>query len=111
MYECFRINISFNLWLLKQILDLWDLSKTNCIKFIPKEHKLCVIAVKFIRIDKNNFEFYIYTITFNIDEGPKTIDLIGHYVNKSPILPIGFFSNSIIYILNIFKCFRILNTD
>ena len=246
-------------------LALWDLSKTNCIKYIPKEHKSCIIAVKFIRIDKNNFEFlssdldgkvnrvvvspgyfitsvecepiieynkpiflievfkfnkedrkkfrfledqttivafgcldqiliyqlepikkklfefkkpsyltsyyvpdisfgvgyiprntpsiildnlegssetkekydpnpvatklglqittpqrlvsiswgkviYIYTIIFDPEEGPKSIDLVGHYVNKSPILRMGFLSNSIIYILDMFKCFRILNT-
>ena len=246
-------------------LALWDLSKTNCIKYIPKEHKSCVIAVKFIRIDKNNFEFlssdldgkvnrvvvspgyfitsvecepiieynkpiflievfkfnkedrkkfrfledqttivafgcldqiliyqlepikkklfefkkpsyltsyyvpdisfgvgyiprntpsiildnledssetkekydpnpvatklglqittpqrlisiswgkviYIYTFIFDPEEGPKSIDLVGHYVNKSPILRMGFLSNSIIYILDMFKCFRILNT-
>ena len=246
-------------------LSLWDLSKTNCIKFIPKEHKSCIIAVKFIRVEKNNFEFlssdldgkvnrivvspgyfitsveseaiieynkpiflievfkfnkedkkkfkfldepttivafgcldqiliyqlepikkklfelrkpsyltsyyvpdisfglgyiprntpsiildnlenlsdkkekydpnpvatklglnittpqklvsiswgkviYIYTIIFDIEEGPKSIDLVGHYVNKSPILRMGFLSNSIIYILDMFKCFRILNT-
>jgi hypothetical protein len=246
-------------------LSLWDLSKTNCIKFIPKEHKSCIIAVKFIRVEKNNFEFlssdldgkvnrivvspgyfitsvdaeaiieynkpiflievfkfnkedrkryrfleepttivafgcldqiliyqlepirlklfelkkpgyltsyyvpdisfgfgyiprntpsiildnldslsdkkekydpnpvatklglritdpqklvsiswgkviYIYTIIFDVDEGPKSIDLVGHYVNKSPILRMGFLSDSIIYILDMFKCFRILNT-
>ena len=246
-------------------LSLWDLSKTNCIKFIPKEHKSCIISVKFIRVEKNNFEFlssdldgkvnrivvspgyfitsveseaiieynkpiflievfkfnkedkkrfkfldepttivafgcldqiliyqlepikkklfelrkpsyltsyyvpdisfgigyiprntpsiildnlenlsdkkekydpnpvatklglnittpqklvsiswgkviYIYTIIFDIEEGPKSIDLVGHYVNKSPILRMGFLSNSIIYILDMFKCFRILNT-
>ena len=246
-------------------LALWDLSKTNCIKYIPKEHQSCIIAVKFIRVEKNNFEFlssdldgivnriivspgyfittadsetiieynkpiflievfkfnkeekkrykfledqttivafgcldqiliyqlepikkklfefkkpsyltsyyvpdisfgigyiprntpsiildnlenssdkkekydpnpvatklglniktpqrlvsiswgkviYIYTITFDIEEGPKSIDLVGHYVNKSPILRMGFLSNSIIYILDMFKCFRILNT-
>ena len=246
-------------------LALWDLSKSNCIKFIPKEHQSCIIAVKFIRIEKNSFEFlssdldgivnriivspgyfitsadsetiieynkpiflievfkfnkeekkryrfledqttivafgcldqiliyqlepikkklfefkkpsyltsyyvpdisfgigyiprntpsiildnlenssdkkgkydpnpvatklglniktpqrlisiswgkviYIYTIIFDIDEGPKSIDLVGHYVNKSPILRMGFLSNSIIYILDMFKCFRILNT-
>ena len=245
-------------------LSLWDLSKTNCIKFLPKEHKSCVIAVKFIRVEKNNFEFlssdldgkvnrtvvspgyfitssdsetiieynkpiflievfkftkedkkkykfleepttivafgcldqiliyqlepikrklyelkkpnyltsyyvpdigfgvgyiprntpsiildnlnsenekekydpnpeatklglniatpqklvsiswgkviYIYTILFDPEEGPKSINLVGHYVNKSPILRMGFLSNSILYILDMFKCFRILNT-
>ena len=243
-------------------LSLWDLSKTNCIKFLPKEHKSCVIVVKFIRVEKNNFEFlsadldgkvnrivvtpgyfltssetdtiieynkpiflievvkfskeekkkykfledpttivafgcldqiliyqlepikrklfefrkpnyltsyyvpdigfgvgyiprntpsiildnldtdkkkydpnpvatklglniatpqrlisiswgkviYIYTIIFDPEEGPKSINLVGHYVNKSPILRMGFLSNSIIYILDMFKCFRILNT-
>ena len=245
-------------------LSLWDLSKTSCIKFMPKEHKSCVIAVKFIRVEKNNFEFlssdldgivnrtvvspgyfitsadseaiieynkpiflievfkftkeekkkykfleepttivafgcldqiliyqlepikrklfefkkpnyltsyyvpdigfgvgyiprntpsiildnlysendkkkydpnpvatklglniakpqklvsiswgkviYIYTITFDPELGPKSIDLVGHYVNKSPILRMGFLSNSILYILDMFKCFRILNT-
>ena len=245
-------------------LSLWDLSKTNCIKYLPKEHKSCVIAVKFIRVEKNNFEFlssdldgkvnrtvvspgyfitsadseaiieynkpiflievfkftkeekkkykfleeattivafgcldqiliyqlepikrklfelkkpnyltsyyvpdigfgvgyiprntpsiildnlnsenekekydpnpvatklglniatpqklvsiswgkviYIYTIIFDPEEGPKSIDLVGHYVNKSPILRMGFLSNSILYILDMFKCFRILNT-
>ena len=245
-------------------LSLWDLSKTNCIKFMPKEHNSCVIAVKFIRVDKNNFEFlssdldgvvnrtvvspgyfitsadseaiieynkpiflievfkfskeekkkykfledpttivafgcldqiliyqlepikrklfefkkpnyltsyyvpdigfgigyiprntpsiildnldsendkkkydpnpvatklglniatpqklvsiswgkviYIYTIIFDPEEGPKSINLVGHYVNKSPILRMGFLSNSILYILDMFKCFRILNT-
>ena len=246
-------------------LALWDLSKTNCIKCIPKEHNSCIIAVKFIRVEKNNFEFfssdldgkvnrivvssgyfittvdsetiieynkpiflievfkfnkeekkryrfledpttivafgsldqiliyqlepiklklfelkkpsyltsyyvpdisfgvgyiprntpsiildnlentsdkkekydpnpvatklglnittpqrlvsiswgkviYIYTIIFDINEGPKSVDLVGHYVNKSPILRMGFLSNSIIYILDMFKCFRILNT-
>ena len=39
-------------------LALWDLSKTNCIKFIPKEHKSCIIAVKFIRVEKSDFEFF-----------------------------------------------------
>ena len=34
-------------------LSLWDLSKTNCIKFMPKEHKSCVIAVKFLRVEIN----------------------------------------------------------
>ena len=245
-------------------LSLWDLSKTSCIKFMPKEHKSCVIAVKFIRVEKNNFEFlssdldgivnrtvvspgyfitsadseaiieynkpiflievfkftkkekkkykfleepttivafgcldqiliyqlepvkrklfefkkpnyltsyyvpdigfgvgyiprntpsiildnldsendkekydpnpvatklglniatpqklvsiswgkviYIYTIIFDPEEGPKSINLVGHYVNKSPILRMGFLSNSILYILDMFKCFRILNT-
>ena len=246
-------------------LSLWDLSKTNCIKFISKEHKSCIIAVKFIRVEKNSFEFlssdldgkvnrnvvspgyfitscdteniieynkpvflievfkfnkeekkrykfledpttivafgcldqiliyqlepirrklfefkkpsyltsyyvpdisfgigyiprntpsiildnlentsgkeekydpnpiatklglnittpqrlvsiswgkviYIYTFIFDAEDGPKSIDLVGHYVNKSPILRMGFLSNSIIYILDMFKCFRILNT-
>ena len=245
-------------------LSLWDLSKTNCIKFIPKEHKSCVIAVKFIRVEKNNFEFlssdldgkvnrtvvspgyfitsadteaiieynkpiflievfkftkeekkkykfledpttivafgcldqiliyqlepikrklfefkkpsyltsyyvpdigfgvgyiprntpsiildnlnsenekkkydpnpiatklglniatpqklvsiswgkviYIYTIIFDPEVGPRSIDLVGHYVNKSPILRMGFLSNSILYVLDVFKFFRILNT-
>ena len=245
-------------------LSLWDLSKTNCIKFMPKEHKSCVIAVKFLRVEKNNFEFlssdldgivnrtvvspgyfittadsepiieyhlpiflievfkftkdekrkfkfledpttivafgcldqiliyqlepikkklfefkkpsyltsyyvpdigfgigyiprntpsiildnldsenekkkydpnpvatklglniatpqklvsiswgkviYIYTILFDPEEGAKSINLVGHYVNKSPILRMGFLSNSILYILDMFKCFRILNT-
>ena len=246
-------------------LALWDFSKPNCIKFIPKEHKSCIIAVKFIRVEKNNFEFlssdldgkvnkinvsqgyfitsvdsetiieynkpiflievfkfnkeekkrykfleeyttivafgcldqiliyqlepikkklfefrkpsyltsyyvpdisfgvgyiprntpsiildnlentsekkekydpnpiatklglnittpqrlvsiswgkviYIYTFIFNNEYGPESINLVGHYVNKSPILRMGFLSNSIIYILDMFKCFRILNT-
>ena len=245
-------------------LSLWDLSKTDCIKFIPKEHNSCIISVKFIRVEKNNFEFlssdldgkvnrivvspgffitsveseaiieynkpiflievfkfnkeekkrylfleeettivafgcldqiliyqlepvkrklfelkkpsyltsyyvpdisfgigyiprntpsiildnlddntdkkrydpnpvatklglniitpqrlvsiswgkviYIYTFIFDNETGPKSIDLVGHYVNKSPILRMGFLSNSIIYILDMFKCFRVLNT-
>jgi len=243
-------------------LSLWDLSKTNCIKYIPKEHNSCIISVKFIRVEKDNFEFlssdldgkvnrivvsvgffmtsveseaiieynkpiflievfkfnkeekkrykfledpttivafgcldqiliyqleprkkrlfelkkpsyltsyyvpdisfgvgyiprntpsiildnlentdkkydpnpiatklglnittpqrlvsiswgkviYIYTFLFDNEEGPKSIDLVGHYVNKSPILRMGFLSNSIIYILDMFKCFRVLNT-
>ena len=61
-------------------LSLWDLSKTNCIKFLPKEHKSCVIAVKFIRVEKNNFEFLSSDLDGKVN---RTVVSPGYFITSS----------------------------
>ena len=53
---------------------------------------------------------FIFLITFDLKDF-LSINLIGNYINNEPILRIGFISNNIIYIMNLYKKFKILNTS
>ena len=53
---------------------------------------------------------YIFIISFELKDF-LSINLIGYYINNEPIIRMGFLSNNIIYILNLYKKFKILNTN
>ena len=53
---------------------------------------------------------YIYVMKFNFN-GPEKLNLVGHYINNYPILRIGFLSNSIIYLFDISKKFKIIKSS
>ena len=52
---------------------------------------------------------YIYNLPFS-QYGAESPNFLGHYVNITHILRIGFISNSILYIFDMHKHFRILNS-
>ena len=52
---------------------------------------------------------HIFMISFDLNDF-LSIYLVGHFINNESIIRMGFLSNSIIYILNIYKKFKILNT-
>ena len=52
---------------------------------------------------------YIFMISFDLDDF-LSVNLIGNYINNEPIIRIGFLTNNIIYALNLYKKFIILNT-
>ena len=68
---------------------------------INKNHQLILVSWGKI--------IYIFMISFDLDDF-LSIYLIGNYINNEPIIRIGFLSNNIIYILNLYKKFKILNT-
>ena len=53
---------------------------------------------------------FIYMISFDLNDF-LSVNLIGNYINNEPIIRMGFLSNNIIYILNLYKKFKILNTS
>ena len=52
---------------------------------------------------------YIFMISFDLNDF-LSINLIGNYINNEPILRMGILTNNIIYILNLYKNFKVLNT-
>lgn len=52
---------------------------------------------------------HIFMISFDLNDF-LSIYLVGHYINDESIIRMGYLSNSIIYILNIYKKFKILNS-
>ena len=52
---------------------------------------------------------HIFIISFNLDDF-LSISQIGYYINNEPIIRMGFLSNNIIYLMNIYKKFKIINT-
>ena len=93
-----------------------DLSEEE-IKNIKKED-LNINIKSEIEISKN-YQFilvswgkiiYIFMISFDLKDF-LSINLIGYYINNEPIIRMGFLANNIIYILNIYKKFKILNTS
>ena len=52
---------------------------------------------------------HIFIISFNLDDF-LSINQIGYYINNEPIIRMGFLSNNIIYLMNIYKKFKIINT-
>ncbi len=53
---------------------------------------------------------YIYVFRINQNTGFKDIILVGHYVNSNQILRMGFLSNSILFIYDMYKSLKVLNT-
>ena len=53
---------------------------------------------------------YIYVFRINQNTGFKDVILVGHYVNSNQILRMGFLSNSILFIYDMYKSFKVLNT-
>ena len=53
---------------------------------------------------------FMYMISFDLKDF-LSINLIGNYINNEPILRMGFLSNNIIYILDLYKKFKVLNTS
>ena len=45
------------------------------------------------------------------NNGPQKLNLVGHYINYSPILRMGFLSNSVIYLFDMNKKFKIINSS
>ena len=52
----------------------------------------------------------IYVMKFD-NNGPQKLNLVGHYINYSPILRMGFLSNSVIYLFDMNKKFKIINSS
>ena len=52
---------------------------------------------------------HIFIVSFNLDDF-LSISQIGYYINNEPIIRMGFLSNNIIYLMNIYKKFKIINT-
>ena len=52
---------------------------------------------------------YIFMISFDLNDF-LSINLIGNYINNEPILRMGILTNNIIYVLNLYKQFKVLNT-
>ena len=77
-----------------------ELKENNGID-LTKPHRL--IAISWGKI------IYIYKLPLN-EEGADEPIYIGHYVNITQILRMGFISNSILYIFDMHKYFKILNT-
>ena len=53
---------------------------------------------------------YIYVLKFDKINGPDELVLVGHYINSAQILRMGFLSNSILYLFDMYKKFKIINT-
>ena len=53
---------------------------------------------------------YIYIFKINKITGFEDVILVGHYVNSSQILRMGFLSNSIFFIYDMYKSLKVLNT-
>ena len=54
---------------------------------------------------------YIYVLKFDKKNGPDELILVGHYINSAQILRMGFLSNSILYLFDMYKKFKIINTS
>lgn len=54
---------------------------------------------------------YLFCLTFDKTKGPSKVIPLGHYVNNSQILRMGFLSKSIIFLYDIHKNFTIINTS
>ena len=76
--------------------------KVKAVIDITKQHRL--ISVSWGKCVS------VYLLPFDPETGGETPLLLGHYVNKSNILRMGFLSDSIIYIFDMYKYFKILNT-
>ena len=68
---------------------------------LSAEHRL--IAISWGKV------IYIYKLPFSEEHGAEAPIYIGHYVNIVPILRIGFISNSILFIFDNNKHFKVLN--
>ena len=98
----------------QQFINLNDFTDEELIKYKPNK--------KATELNLNIFENYrlfsiswgkvinIVVLIFDFKNHIYKISLIGHYINKEPIVKIGFLSESIIYILGFHKKFKILNT-
>ena len=54
---------------------------------------------------------YIYVLKFDKKNGPDELILVGHYIHSAQILRMGFLSNSIIYLFDMYKKFKVINTS
>ena len=54
---------------------------------------------------------YLFCLTFDKTKGPDKVLPLGHYVNNSQILRMGFLSKSIVFLYDIHKNFTIINTS
>ena len=93
-----------------------DLSKEEMKKIKKEDLK---IKIKNNIDITNNYQFifvswgkviYIFMISFDLDDF-LSINLVGYYINNEPITRMGYLSNNIIFIMNIYKKFKILNTS
>ena len=69
---------------------------------INKQYKLFSVSWEKI--------IYIYVLKFIKNNLFQDLILVGHYCNSTVILRMGFISNSIIYIYDVYKSFKVLNT-
>ena len=53
---------------------------------------------------------HVFLLSFNLNDF-LSINQIGYYINNEPIIRMGFLSNNIIYLMNIYKKFKIINTS
>ena len=52
---------------------------------------------------------HVFILSFDLNDF-LSISQIGYYINNEPIIRMGFLSNNIIYLMNIYKKFKIINT-
>ena len=52
---------------------------------------------------------HVFLLSFNLNDF-LSVYQIGYYINTEPIIRMGFLSNNIIYLMNIYKKFKIINT-
>ena len=52
---------------------------------------------------------HVFILSFDLNNF-LSISQIGYYINNEPIIRMGFLSNNIIYLMNIYKKFKIINT-
>ena len=77
------------------------LAKDNKIDLFKLERLIAISWEKIV---------YIYVLKFDKKNGPDELVLVGHYINSAQILRMGFLSNSIIYLFDMYKKFKIINT-
>ena len=95
-----------------------DLSDEEMKKIKKEDLNLNINVKNYIDINKNyqlvlvswGKFLYIFMISFDLDDF-LSINLVGNFINNESIIRMGFLSNNIIYILNIYKKFKVLNTS
>ena len=78
------------------------LAKDNKIDLFKLERLIAISWEKIV---------YIYVLKFDKKNGPDELILVGHYINSAQILRMGFLSNSILYLFDMYKKFKIINTS
>ena len=53
---------------------------------------------------------YVFILSFDLNDF-LSINQVGYYINNEPIIRMGFLSNNIIYMMDIYKKFKIINTS
>ena len=113
--KCFIPDVAFGLGYIPRnvpsdILKLYE-NNNNEIDPNPIASENDIEINKIYRLVSISWEkiIYIYVMKFD-NKGPQELILVGHYINNNNILRMGFLSNSIIYIFDMYKKLKVINS-